>query len=29
MTCLRRDGLVVYEYLLDPWEGLVWRIHRK
>ena len=29
MTCPRCEGLVVHEYLLDPREGLVWRVNGK
>ena len=29
MSCPRCDGLVVHEHLLDPREGLVWRVNRK
>ena len=29
MTCLRCDGLVVHEYLLDSREGPVCRVNKK
>jgi hypothetical protein len=29
MTGPRCDGLVVHEYLLDPWDGIVWRVNAK
>jgi hypothetical protein len=29
MTDPRCDGLVAHEYLLDPWERLVWRVNAK